>query len=317
LFLSVYHSLLEMLCRSTTTTTTLSTKLLRLSSALRLVSSKRQVLSLHYKFSSSLSTEKENSANAREQRVYWRKIYENKNDVFTLDDVNPNLEKYWEYMNISTTSSQTSPSSTASSFLPRILVPCCGKDISMVWMVERYNVAVVGVDFVGEPLRALGQEIGGGLKPLAEIRTSAPHLPTATAYQVNSLPQLILLHGDLLYLQSPNDFGGSSYFDACWDRASLTSISQSSRLHYVKKIGQALRPKGKLLLEFLSSNYISSEGNGGVVSLDEVNDLLESSNMFENVKILSKKDVRHDFPNYKPHGLMYLDEIVLVCSRKE
>jgi len=317
-----------MLCRSTTTT--LSTKLLRLSSALRLVSSKRQVLStysLHYKFFSSLSTDKENSANAREQRVYWRKIYENKNDVFTLDDVNPNLEKYWEHMNISTTgsqtspssttSSQTSPSSTASSSLPRILVPCCGKDISMVWMVERYNVAVVGVDFVGEPLRALGQEIGGGLKPLAEIRTSAPHLPTATAYQVNSLPQLILLHGDLLYLQSPNDFGGSSYFDACWDRASLTSITQSSRLHYVKKIGQALRPKGKLLLEFLSSNYISTEGNGGVVSLDEVNDLLESSNMFENVKILSKKDVRHDFPNYKPHGLTYLDEIVLVCSRKE
>jgi hypothetical protein len=85
----------------------------------------------------------------------------------------------------------------------------------------------------------------------------------------------------------------------------------------VIKIGQALRPKGKLLLEFLSSNYISTEGNGGVVSLDEVKELLVSSNMFENVKILSKKDVSHDFPNFKPQGLKYLDEIVLVCSRKE
>lgn len=255
-------------------------------------------------FSSSVQRDAEKES-ARERRAYWRKLYESQQDVFTLEDVNHNLAKNWEHLGLS-----SSASSMDSSSLPRVLVPCCGRDLSMPWMVEKYGVAVVGVDFVGEPLRALAHEIGGGLKPIAEIPSSAPHLSTATAYQVNSLPQLILLHGDLLHLQSPNDYGG--HFDACWDRAALTAVDPSHRALYVKKLAEALKPKGRLLLEFLSSN-VQLEG-GGVVSLDKVKELLEMSG-FEGIKVLQKKDVRNDFPSFTPNGLKNLDEVVIVTSK--
>ena len=240
---------------------------------------------------------------ARERRAYWRKMYETQQDVFTLEDVNQNLATHWKHLNLSTTANN-SP-------LPRVLVPCCGRDLSMPWMVERFGVAVVGVDFVGEPLRALAGEIGGGLKPIAEIRSSAPHLSTATAYQVNSLPQLILIHGDLIHLQAPNDYGG--LFDACWDRAALTAVDPSLRALYVSKLFESLRPGGRLLLEFLSSN-VQLEG-GGVVSLDSVKELLESAG-FGDIKVLEKKDVRKDFPAFNPDGLKNLDEVVIVSMKR-
>jgi hypothetical protein len=147
--------------------------------------------------------------------------------------------------------------------LPRVLVPLCGRDVSMAWMAEAKGVGVLGVDFVGEPLRALAAELGGGLKPLLELRTAPAaeaeveaeaeagaggaepyhhpqHGSPVSVYQSNSLPTLILAHGDFLLMRAPRDLGG--LFDACWDRAALTAVAPARRALYLRRLREALRP---------------------------------------------------------------------------
>ena len=284
------------------------------------------------------------AAAAVEQRAYWRRLYEAGGDAFSLPEPNANLARFWhELMPPPPPPPPPSPlaaqaqaqAESEAEALPRVLVPLCGRDVSMAWMAEAKGVGVLGVDFVGEPLRALAAELGGGLKPLLELRTAPAaeaeaeaeaeagaggaepyhhpqHGSPVSVYQSNSLPTLILAHGDFLLMRAPRDLGG--LFDACWDRAALTAVAPARRALYLRRVREALRPGGRLLLELLSTDAAVGEGGGALEERAALR-LLAAAGLAR-ARVLARKDVRADYPQFRPPGgARFLDEVVIVAER--
>jgi hypothetical protein len=269
------------------------------------------------------------AANAAvERRAYWRRLYEAGDDVFSLPEPNENLARFWGELMPTMVSSPAPPSPLAAAAaaaaaeeeaLPRVLVPLCGRDLSMAWMAEEKGVGVLGVDFVGEPLRALAGALGGGLKPVAELRT-ALRGSAVTVYRSNALPALLLAHGDFLHMRAPDELGG--LFDACWDRAALTAVAPGERAEYLARVRAALRPGGRVLLELLSTDADlggggGGGGGGGAIEERAALALLASAGLAR-ARVLARRDVRADFPGFRPPGGMrFLDEVVILAERGE
>jgi SAM-dependent methyltransferase len=232
-------------------------------------------------------------------RKFWRELYKDEQDVFTLPDVNENLVTHLHELIPELGSEEGKARLEASPSLPRVLVPGCGRDISMTYLCKR-GMAVIGVDFVAEPLRQLGNE-SGGLTPVLEG-------DGYMAYQTGAHRSLILLHGDILALPVPDTFGGT--VDAAWDRASLTSIDEGDRAHYVAQLFRALRPGGRLLLEFLTCNLPMP----GALDVDGTVRLLARAG-FTGVRQLQRVDARPLYPAFAPAGLAFLDEVLVVAER--
>ena len=278
------------------------------------------------------------AAAAVEQRAYWRRLYEAGGDAFSLPEPNANLARFWHELMPPPSPLAAQAQAQAeegAEALPRVLVPLCGRDVSMAWMAEAKGVGVLGVDFVGEPLRALAAELGGGLKPLLELRTAPAaeaeaeaeaeagaggaepyhhpqHGSPASVYQSNSLPTLILAHGDFLLMRAPRDLGG--LFDACWDRAALTAVAPARRTLYLRRVREALRPGGRLLLELLSTDAAVGEGGGALEERAALR-LLAAAGLAR-ARVLARKDVRADYPQFRPPGgARFLDEVVIVAER--
>lgn len=228
-----------------------------------------------------------------QQKAFWRGMYRGGEDVFTLQDVNENLLAHFPTLR------RAMPEGGGAS-APRVLVPLCGRDISVAWLA-RQGVGVVGVDFVDEPIRQLGEEVGG-LVPLVD------DFPRLGAYQAGSrtLKALFLLHGDFFDL-TEGDYGGR--FEGVWDRAALTAVAPHLRGAYVLKLYQLLVEGGAVLLEALVSN-VPMDGAMGEGQTVEV--LREGG---FTVTVLQETDVRGAYPSFTPPGLTYLKEQVLLATK--
>jgi len=241
------------------------------------------------------------SAAILERKTFWRELYHNGNDVFTLSDPNPNLMNYIskilpnEYLPF-----QTSSTIYTNEKFPKILVPGCGRDISMYWLAKQ-GIGVIGIDYIGEPLRIFSNDFGG-LTPIEEEKQ-------CTIYQITQYPKIILIHGDILDLDVPNIYG--SELDCVWDRGSLTSIANEDRSQYIQQLYKSLRPNGKILLEYLCCN-LPLDG-----ALDEttVKNLLTNNGF--TYETISRSNVRNLYPDFNPPGLSYLDEIVIIATKQE
>lgn len=237
-----------------------------------------------------------------EIKKYWRDMFKNHEDVFTLDDVNENLYEFQDQL--------LDAPDADSNEMQRILVPCCGKDLSMCWLAERPNTLAMGVDITDEPLRQFANEQLGGMKPLLEF----PHM---SVYQARRYPRLILLHADFLKL-SLEDFDDHP-FDAIWDRAAITSIPVDQRLKYAQQLRSLVRDPepgkpgsgGRLLLEILAND--DKENN--VMGIEDTKELLESCDF--DVRIVKRKDVKDEYFETLPPGITFLDEVVFLCIAKE
>lgn len=241
------------------------------------------------------------SSETLQRKSFWHEMYANNKDVFTLDQPNPNLVKYMGEM-LPGFPSAAKQQLAQSQELCRVLVPGCGRDCSMLWMLKQ-GLGVVGVDYVGEPLRQLGNVLGG-LDPVLET-------DRYMAYQgPPGYRRLVLVHGDLASprgLQPPDDFGGA--VDAVWDRASLTSIPKEDRQLYASNLYNALKPGGRVLLEYLASNVLMD----GAMDPMTARHLMEGAGF--TVKELKREDVRDQYQYFNPPGLLYLDEIVLLAMK--
>lgn len=243
---------------------------------------------------------------------YWQEIYQNNEDVFTQEEPNENLQRW------------------ASEFLPnlgdkdpdglpaRVLVPGCGRDVSMCWLAEQ-GVHVIGVDIAGEALRQFGNEQAGGYVPLSQT-------PELSVFQSRALKNLVLVHGDVTALPL-SEYGGRR-FNGVWDRGFLTALEPAQRLPYLQLMRSLLTapppdaathpptptptpklPHGRILLEYLACN-LPLHGSMGA---GEAGALLEGAG-FAQVKQLSARDVRDSYPAFNPPGLTYLTETVLMAT---
>ena len=231
------------------------------------------------------------SAEAAERHAYWNDLYKSGGDVFTLDGVSvaPNLESFWPKL----TAGVTVPSNGVS----RCLMPFVGRDISLGWVARQPKWGAVGVDFSDAALRMLGAELGG-LVPLTSGEGAW------SAYQCGAVPRALLVHGDFLGMDS-NAFGGS--FEAAWDRGGITAAID--RDEYAAALAGALAIKGRALIELLSTNIQAV----GACAARDIEVSLSRAGF--SVELLLKRDVRADYPAFRPPGLRELDEIVILATK--
>ena len=220
--------------------------------------------------------------------------------MFTLDDVNPNLLSFIdELMPPASTAPAAAAAAAASS--ASVLVPLCGRSVDMAWLAEQGHT-VVGVDAIADPLRRFANEFGGGLEPIGEAGGM-------TSFQCRALPRVTLLHGDVFRtLDAVPEL--RTRCRAVYDRAALTSIGEAHRARYLRLLGDALVPGGRLLCEFLSCN-LDLEG-----AADEAAVLagLATAGLVR-TRVLRREDVRAAYPGFSPPGLLRLDEIVVVAEK--
>ena len=236
------------------------------------------------------------------KKKWWQTLYRDGQDIFTLEDVNPNLRKYWGQLAGTSSSTTTSTSSSSSSPPRRCLVPLCGRDISLTWLASQPGWGAVGVDFADDALRLFGAETGG-LAPL----TNDDRAPFQ-AFQSLRYPRLLLAHGDFMTLGA-NEYGGP--FEAAWDRGGFTSMnSPGERSKYAARLGEVLHPGGKVLMEMLDTNI---EMEGACQYKDAAQALSAAGFAVEELSI---KDVKGEYPDFNPPGLSYLREVVLIAERK-
>lgn len=273
---------------------------------------------------------------------YWTQLWHTGGDTFTLPDVNENLVSFME---------QLLPGrSESGSVDPRaVLVPLCGASVDLAYLAERQG-AVWGVDVAGVALQEFADSHGGGIVRSSPLGDTASGMK---ALGVRDFPNLTLLHGDFLALR-PRDFrtlgpGRAAVsqpacdihgpFDAIWDRGGLTSIPTSLRPAYATLLHKLLRPGGRLLLEFLSTNVDPELGERTVSGLladafpcaQPGPALVATSTQIGTgsgsggsdaqssaapVQILRCADVRSDFPDFNPPGLAYLNEVVLLAVKR-
>jgi thiopurine S-methyltransferase len=186
--------------------------------------------------------------------------------------------------------------------VPRVLVPMCGRDISIAWIARQDNIGAVGIDFVDEPLRRLGNEIGG-LVPLID----EPSRMSAYQGALEHMKRVILVHGDFFLLEEA-DYGGR--FEAVWDRAALTAVEPVKREEYVAKLYRLLSEGGVMLVEALTCNVKMA----GAMEANEPARILKQGGF--SVQMLEDKDVRASYPDFDVPGIVYLREQVIL-ARKE
>lgn len=231
------------------------------------------------------------AAEIAERHRYWNDLFSNGGDVFTLNGVSvaPNLESLWPRL----TAGVVVPASGVS----RCLMPFVGRDISLGWVARQQNWGAVGVDFSDAALRMLGAELGG-LVPLTRGDGAF------SAYQCGGVPRALLVHGDFLALDE-NAFGGS--FEAAWDRGGITAAID--RDEYAVALAGALAKEGRALVELLSTNV---QAVGACAARDVEVSLTRAG---FSVELLLKRDVRADYPAFRPPGLRELDEVVLLATK--
>lgn len=230
-----------------------------------------------------------------EKKAYWKDMYREGSDLFTLEDVNANLQRHFHLIKAAIAKQPQT------AHVPRVLVPLCGRDISVAWIARHENMGSVGVDFVDEPLRMLGNEIGG-LVPLVD----EPGRMSAYQGALERIHRVILVHGDFFALEE-GDYGGR--FEAVWDRAALTAVEPERRHDYVDKLYRLLAEQGVILLEALTCNVHMQ----GAMQAHEPAQLLEQGG-FE-VKVLQDTDVRSSYPDFDAPGLTYLREQLLFATK--
>ncbi|RYG46497.1 hypothetical protein EON67_09490 [archaeon] len=277
----------------------LSTKVSRFSAATTRAASMRPCTPLrasdasHTTSTAGASTSARMDAEAASSLRYWSQFWEGDTDPFTLEDVNPNLV---QFLPAALPDSPTRASShAAEEDAPLVLVPLCGRSHDLAWLA-RQRLNVVGVEAVATPLRLWARD-NGGLVPRAES-------PRITSYQSVRYPGLHLLHGDIFDLTSSALGAGC---DAVWDRAALTSIPDALHERYVRHLASLCAPRGAMLFEFLCTN-IETPHN---LQLEYVRKMLMQLNM--SVDVLKDEDVRAQYPAFRPPGLQYLREIVLIA----
>jgi hypothetical protein len=234
-------------------------------------------------------------AGALSRKRFWRGLYEAGQDTFTLPDVSPTLDRHWPLL-----SGAAGAEGVPIAGERRCLVPLCGRDISTTFIASQPGWSCVGVDFADTALRRLGGEIGGLVPQGAQGATLG-------VYRTENYERLLLVHADFFGVPV-EDFGGA--FHAVWDRGGLTSMgSPAQRAAYAARVAQLMEPGGRLLLEMLCTN-IEMEG---AVESDEAAACLRGAGL--RVRELSQRDVRGEYPDFRPPGMQYLREVVLLGEK--
>ena len=235
---------------------------------------------------------------AQARTRWWNDLFASGGDVFTLHAVAPTLEAHWARV-------PNAAVPVPASGVSRVLVPGVGRDVSARWLARREGWGAVGVDVSDAALRALGDECGG-LAPIHEGGGGGGGggAPRWAAYAVPRVPRLLLVHGDACAL-TPADYGGR--FEAAWDRGALTAMPDADA--YARALAAALAPRARALIELLATDVPAH----GAADEAAARAALKRAG-FATVETLARRDVRAEYPAFRPPGMTRLDEVVLLAE---
>jgi hypothetical protein len=233
--------------------------------------------------------------------TFWKSVFQQREDHFTLEDANPNLVDAFEDL----------VSRRPKNSHLKVFVPLCGRSADLTYLAQQPQTTVVGLDAIPEALQQWGDDFGG-IRPLH----AAAKVSTFASVEY---PTLRLICADIFEFPAKALEGS---FDLVWDRGGLTSIAEGRRLEYVRILRSALRargggagandsapPAGELLLEFLSCNLPLD----GSLERQATIELIRAAGC-GSCEVRKDADVRADFPSFTPEGLQYLREVVLLAT---
>ena len=279
---------------------------------------------------------------AKESLAAWAALWRSGGDSFTLSDVNENLVEWLPELlpglppeeaggmfaslfgarrQAAGGAAAPSPSSAAARTRV-ILVPLCGRTPDLAWLADvgerplpgvgGPSLHVIGLDAIAEPLRRFSVEMGNGLVPLSEVDPAASDagaLPALAAYRTARYSNLTLLHADLLDERVGPALLGAAV-DAVWDRGGLTAMPPAERGAYARRLHALSAPGARLLLELLACNLPLD----GACSVADAQRALQLAG-FVRIRVLSTRDAREDYPQFRPQGLEQLEEVVMLAER--
>lgn len=200
---------------------------------------------------------------------FWKQRWENQQIGFHLNEVNPNLAKYW--------------AEVTSNEEQQVLVPLCGKSLDMVWLAaEGYQV--VGVECSEQALQQFIEEQRLAMAPSQQGEF--------TLYQAGNIQ---LLQGDFFKLNKSL----LQSVSAVYDRASLIALPVDMRTKYVDLLNRILPQPVSILLVTMDYDQALMQGPPFAVSHNEVERLYQPS--FD-ISLLDERNVIDDYPRFGKEG---------------
>lgn len=169
--------------------------------------------------------------------AFWQQRWQNNEIGFHKEDVNPYLTAHWSRLDLQQPG--------------RVLVPCCGKSLDLLWLARLGHTAV------GIEISPLAIETFLSENQLAAERS------TVGAFTLYSAPGLELYCGDLFKLDQ--DVIGT--IDAVYDRAAMIAMPMTMRGDYCRQLRQLTGDSAPILL--ITMEYAQEEMQGPPFSVNQ------------------------------------------------
>ena len=214
---------------------------------------------------------------------FWQQRWQENQIGFHLDQVNPNLKKFWSTLKLKPQS--------------HVLVPLCGKTLDLMWLAQ------LGHQVTGVECSQLAVDAFFAEHQVNAERKAAGDLQS---YRANNL-QLLL--GDFFTLQKPM----VRDVEAVYDRAALIALPAEMRSAYVAKLFEILPASASILLVTLEYNQSLMLGPPFSVPESEVQNLY---NQHFEIQKLQQLNVLSNEPRFAQRGRDSLLETVYLLQPK-
>lgn len=215
---------------------------------------------------------------------FWRQRWQNQEIGFHQQDYNTYLQRYWPQLGLPAGS--------------RVLVPCCGKSLDMLWLREQ-GYAVIGIELSSRAVEDFFND-----NALKALRRQHEH------FECWETDDLQILCGDLFDVRA-QDLG---QVDAVYDRAALIAMPPEMRRRYSEQL-LALLPHAVPML-LVTMEYPDAEMAGPPFSVteEEVRDCYAG---YYDIQVLQRSDILADEPRFIEKGLTHLDEAVYLLKARK
>ncbi|MCX7108355.1 MAG: thiopurine S-methyltransferase [Methylococcales bacterium] len=212
---------------------------------------------------------------------FWIENWKKNKIGFHQQKINSHLISFWKNLTIA-------PSS-------HVFVPLCGKSLDLLWLSEQ------GHNVIGIEISELAV-----FDFFAENKLTYSTLEKDNFYRWEA-EQLTIWQGDFFNLTANH----LQDVEGVFDRASLVALPIVLREKYARHLKQILPAKAKILL--VTFEYQQSEMNGPPFSVHE-SEVHELYADHYQIKLLLKKDVLTDYPQFQNIGVKNLQEKIYLLE---
>ena len=212
---------------------------------------------------------------------FWHERWQNNEIGFHQQSVNPYLLRHWSRL-------QLEPGA-------RVLVPCCGKTLDLLWLKEQ-GFDVQGVEISPVAVEAFFAE-----------NNLQPDISERDAYYISAIKDLQVICGDFFSLTAEDVEG----VDAVYDRAAMIAMPAEMRKTYCRHLQTITDRQVPILLVTLEYSEAEMQGPPFSVSETEIN---EHYGQDYQVHVLETADILDDEPFFQQRGLSRLQERIYMLT---